>query len=406
VSLLAGIRVVELASLILAPSATAIMADFGAEVIKVEPPAGDENRRLHELTGLPRSPIPYAFVADNRSKTGVALDLKHAEGREILLRLVATADVLVTNYRAPALARLHLEWEDLQPLNPRLVYAVASAFGEAGPEAGRPGYDTVVYWARSGIETTLLTPEGTLGGLPPGSGDHPTGLALFGAVMLALYARERSGRGTKVSTSLLAAGAWANACLLQAQLCGAAFPPKRRRDQAVAFGAVYYRTADGRTLKFALVNPTRLWPAFCRAVGHAALAGDPRFATVEARQEHAQALIAILDATFATRDAAYWRERFDAHDVPFAILPAYPEAVADAQMAANGLLVEYDDPRWGRLRTLDDPITVTGAAKAPPRPAPDVGQHTREVLAGLGYSEADIDSLIARRVAIQAPRGR
>jgi crotonobetainyl-CoA:carnitine CoA-transferase CaiB-like acyl-CoA transferase len=402
VSLLEGLRVVEVASVILGPSAAAIMADFGADVIKVEPPEGEENRRLHELAGLPDSPIPYSFVVDNRSKRSVALDLKQPEAREVLLKLIATADVFISNYRARALARLGLDWERLRALNPRLVWAAGSGFGEAGPEADKPAYDTVVYWTRSGIESALLTPDGTLGALPAGSGDHPTGLALFGAVMLGLYARQRSGRGAKVSTSLLAAGAWANACLLQAQLCGATFHPKRRREQAIAFGAVYYRTRDGRALKFALVNPRRLWPRFCHAVGLSELIDDSRFATVEARREHAQALIAILDPVFATRDAAEWRERLEAHDIPFAVLPTYREIAADPQMAANGIFLEYDDPRWGRLRTVNDPIAVSGVAKVPPRPAPDVGQHTREVLASLGYSDPEITSLLARRIAIQA----
>src|SRR5262245_20715607 len=346
------------------------MADFGAEVIKVEPPEGDENRRLHELAGLPDSPIPYSFLVDNRSKRSVALDLKQAEAREVLVKLIVTADVFISNYRAKALSRLGLDSERLRALNPRLVWAAGTGFGESGPEATKPAYDTVVYWTRSGIESTLLTPDGTLGALPAGSGDHPTGLALFGAVMLGLYARQRSGRGARVSTSLLAAGAWANACLLQAQFCGARFHPKRRREQAISFGGVYYRTRDGRVLKFALVNPRRLWPRFCQAVGQPGLADDPRFATAEARREHAQALIALLDPVFATRDAAEWRERFEAHDVPFAVLPTYPEVAADPQMLANDIFPEYEDPRWGRLRTVNDPIAVSGVTKVAPRPAP------------------------------------
>jgi formyl-CoA transferase len=402
VSLLEGLRVVEVASVILGPSAAAIMADFGADVIKVEPPEGDENRRLHELTGMPDSPIPYSFLVDNRSKRSVALDLKQPAARDVLLRLLVTADVFLSNYRAAALARLGLDWESLRALNPRLVWAAGTGFGEAGPEAAKPAYDTVVYWTRSGLESSLLTADGTLGAFPAGSGDHPTGLALFGAVMLGLYARQRSGQGVRVSTSLLAAGAWANACLLQAQFCGATFHPKRRRDQAISFGGVYYRTRDGRALKFALVNPRRLWPRFCRAVGQPELIDDPRFATLEARREHAQALIGLLDPVFAARDAAEWRERFEAHDVPFAVLPTYAEVAADPQMAANDLFPEYEDPRWGRLRTVNDPIAVSGVAKVPPRPAPDVGQHTREVLASLGYSGAEIDALLARRIAIQA----
>jgi crotonobetainyl-CoA:carnitine CoA-transferase CaiB-like acyl-CoA transferase len=339
---------------------------------------------------------------DNRSKKGIVLDLKQPEGAAILRRLVGTADVFLTNYRAAALARLGLRWEDLGPLNPRLVYASASGFGEAGAEASRPAYDTVVYWARSGLESSLLTLDGRLGPIPAGSGDHPAGLALFGAVMAALLARTRTGRGSKVSTSLLASGAWTNACTIQAQLCGATLHPKRARADALSFSSVYYRTRDARTLKFALVNPGRLWPRFCRAAGRPELIDDPRFATPEGRRTHARELIAIFDEVFAAGEAAHWRARLEAEDIPFALLPSYPEVATDPQMAANGVFVTYDHPRWGRLTTVDSPFTLAGTPKVPPGPAPELGQHTREVLAGLGYSEAEIAAFLTRGVAGQS----
>ena len=400
--LLDGIRVVEAASMVLVPSAGAMLADFGAEVIKVEPPEGDYNRRMHELPTLPDSEMPYCFLMDNRSKKGVALDLKDPDGVAVLHRLVRTADVFLTNFRPAALEKLELRWESLAPLNPRLVYASASAFGEAGPEALKPGYDTVVYWARSGLETSLLTPEGTLGQIAGGAGDHPAALALFGAVALGLFVRERTGRGLKVGTSLLAAGAWANSWAIQAQLCGATFPPKLPRAKARGFGAVYYRTRDDRMLKFALVNPEKLWPFFCQAVGRPEWPTDPRFADAAARRAHAQELIALLDAIFASEEAAHWRARFEAHDIPFAVLPTYAEVASDPQLRANGLLPEFEHPRFGRLGTVDSPISVAGAAKVPPRAAPELGQDTTAVLRSLGYTEDEIGTLLKRGVAVQA----
>src|SRR5262245_1120836 len=344
-SLLDGIRVVEAASMVLVPSAAAMLADFGADVIKIEPPQGDENRRLHELTSMPDSEIAYSFLMDNRTKRGIVLDLKQPDGLAVLHRLVDPADVFLTNFRAPALERLRLRWEDLAPRNAHLVYASASGFGEVGPDAPRPAYDTVVYWSRSGLESSVITPDGRLGPIPAGSGDHPSAVphpsavARCCALVLALYARERTGRGLKVSTSLLANGLWANATTLQAQLCGATFHPKWTRETSRSFGAVYYRTRDGRALKFSLVNPARLWPRFCRAVGQPALEHDPRFATQEARVKPAQELIALPDRIFAERDAAEWLKRLEAEDLPFAMLPTYPELARDPQAQANGMFV-------------------------------------------------------------------
>jgi crotonobetainyl-CoA:carnitine CoA-transferase CaiB-like acyl-CoA transferase len=401
-TLLRGIRVVEAASMLLVPCAAAIMADYGADVIKVEPPEGDENRRMHELPGLPDSDIPYSFLMDNRSKRAIALNLKESDGLAALHRLVAGADVFLTNFRMAARRRLRITYEDLAPLNPRLVYASASGFGETGPEAEKPAYDTVVYWSRSGLESSLMSAEGALGRIPPGSGDHPSGVALFAAVVLALFARERTGRGANVSTSLLANGAWSNATNIQARLCGASFYPKVPRERAVSFSGVYYRTRDGRALKFSFVNPAKLWPRFCRAVNRPDFMDDPRFATPDARRRHAADLITILDAIFADRDAEYWQSRLTAHDLPFGIVCTHDDVVADPQMQAAGVFVPLEHPRLGNLATVDSPFRVDGVEKAAPRAAPEVGEHTNEILASLGYGPDEVAALLARGAAVQA----
>lgn len=390
---LRGLRVVEAASMILVPAAAAMLADFGADVVKVEPLEGDQNRVLHQLPALPDSPVPYSFLVDNRSKRAIAVDLKTQEGRAILDRLLAAADVFMTNYRPLALARLRLRYEDLAPEHPRLIYATGSGFGDTGPEADKPAYDTVVYWSRSGIEGALLPVDGWLAPIPAGSGDHPSATALFGAVMLALFDRARTGRGIRVSTSLLANGLWANATTLQAQLCGATFHPKRRREDSPSPGSVYYRTRDGRVLKLALVNPPKDWPSFLRALDRPDLLADPRLATPDARRQHARELIALLESVLAEADAEDWRKRLEAHDVPFAILPSYPEIVADPQALAIGSFPEMTHPRWGRMRTVDSPITLPDMEKTPPRPAPEPGADTTAVLRELGYTDPEIARL-------------
>jgi formyl-CoA transferase len=243
--LLQGIRVVEAAMVMMAPSVGSILADMGAEVIKVEPPdGGDTLRQFHKLKGMPESDIPYPFLQLNRNKKSVAVDLKTDEGIEIFHKLLETADVFISNVRPQALMKLGLDYESLKDTYPKLVHATGLGFGEEGPDAHRPGYDATTYWARSGMESTVFPLEGWLGPTPPGSGDLPTGLALFGGIMTALFNRERTGKGTNVTVSLMATGAWANSALVQAQLVNAEFLERRPRENAYNFIGVYYKTSD------------------------------------------------------------------------------------------------------------------------------------------------------------------
>ena len=403
-SLLHGVRVVEAASMIMVPSVGALLADYGAEVVKIEPPEGDLNRRGHHTPGMPVHPAnyEYCFLPDNRGKKSLAIDLKAPEARGLFRKLIENADVFLTNHRPQALERLGMTWPELRAINPRLVYGIGTGFGDAGPEADRPGFDSVSYWSRSGMEASLFPLEGWLGSLGYGSGDHPTGMALFSAVLMALLARERSGRGTRVSCSLLAAGAWSNAVMLQAKLLGATFLERRPREQARSFTSVYYRAADRRIFKMSIVNHQRDWPKVCAALGRPSLAADPRYATLEDRREEGRMaeLIAICDGVFGGRPMAYWEEKLREADVPFSVLSTYDEVVADPQMAANRVFTEFDDPELGRVRTIDTPMHVESHPKLPPRPAPRLGEHTREVLAALGLPQGEIDALAGRGVVV------
>ncbi|MGH8687801.1 MAG: CaiB/BaiF CoA transferase family protein [Burkholderiales bacterium] len=398
--LLSGVRVLEAASMIMVPSVGAVLADYGAEVIKLEPIEGDLNRRGHHIPGMPVHDYEYCFLPDNRGKRSLAIDLKAPEARSILRRLVENTDVFLTNHRPKSLAGLGLDWPELQAINPRLIYAHGTGFGDAGDEIDKPGFDSVCYWARSGMEANMFPLDGWLGPLGYGTGDHPTGMALFSAVLLALIARERSGRGTRVSCSLLASGAWSNAVMLQAKLLGATFLERRPREDARSFTSVYYRAGDRRLFKMAVVDTQRDWPKVCRAIGRAELASDPRYATLDERVKDGRMreLIDICDGIFATQPMAHWRRRLEEADVPYSVVATFDDVVADKQMAANGVFTEFDDPVLGRVRTVDTPMHIEDHAKVAPRPAPRLGEHTHELLAELGMDQREIDALLERRV--------
>ena len=387
--ILEGIRVLDVGSFVFGPAAATVMADFGADVVKVEPPAtGDPYRYLHQMPPLPKCEEDYCWLLTGRGKRSVALDLKDAEAREVLLRLVREADVFVTNYPLRVLADLRLAWRDLEPLNPRLVFAHATGFGETGPEAEKPGYDATAWWARSGLQDATRPRGGLPGVSVPGMGDHPSAMALFGAIMLALYQRERTGRGSKVRSSLLANGAWSNAIYLQAMLCGAeSFRNVDCREPDNALVNTY-ETGDGEWILLALVQEDKLWPGLCRALERPDLLEDPRFGTRAERRARAKELYAIVAPILASRDYAHWRKALDEQAITFTHVARLDGLVHDPQLEAAGILREGRDSRGRAVRSIANPIAVEGSPPVETRPAPAIGQHTDEVLAGLGYDEA------------------
>jgi len=400
-NVLEGIRVVELATMVFVPATSLMLAEYGAQVIKVEPPGiGDFNRHCHRLPGMPVSEIPYAFVQDNRNKRSLAVDLKTSQGMAVMHRLLKTADVFLSNVRPRVLVDLGLTYEALRELNPRLIYAVGSGYGEVGPDADRPGYDVVCFWSRSALSATLFPLDGWLGPIPFGSGDHPSSLGLFGGVMLALFRRQKTGEGSKVAHSLLAAGAWTNATTIQARLCGADFPEPWRRDEGPGIGAVFFKSADGRPFQIAFADESQ-WQPLCRALGRADLIDDPRFATPELRKAHGPELIAEADGVFADRTMVEIERMLSEGDIPHSFASDYDDIANDRQMAATGVFVEIEQPPHGRFRTVSSPINLVGVDKAPPRPAPGLGQHSREVLLEIGYQPSEIDTLLAAGVVEQ-----
>jgi crotonobetainyl-CoA:carnitine CoA-transferase CaiB-like acyl-CoA transferase len=394
--LFGDLMVVDCASFIAGPAAATVMSDFGARVIKIEPPGiGDAYRNLFRLRGTPDE-VDYFWALDSRNKESLALDLRQPQARAVLQTLVKRADVFITNLPFPSRERLGLRAQDLMPLNPRLIYASLSPYGEKGPERDRTGFDATVWWARSGLmDMVRPNAEAEPAISMPGMGDHPTAMAMYGAIVTALYRRQLTGEGAEVTTSLLANGLWSNGCQVQAALCGYELMTRPKRGERGALNETY-RAGDGRDFVIASTNPARDWPLLAQAVGHAEWLQDPRFATPEARLANGPALVGLFDALFAARPFEHWAKVLSDGDVTFGIVGTVYDHLADDQIEANGLFREFEGS-W--LRTVDSPFEIRGEAKTAPRMAPGIGEHTRAVLAELGCSREEIEALAATEPA-------
>jgi crotonobetainyl-CoA:carnitine CoA-transferase CaiB-like acyl-CoA transferase len=389
-----GLKVLDCASFIAAPAAATVLSDFGAEVIKIEPPGtGDPYRNLPKLPGYPISPHNFAWLLESRNKRSLALDLSKPEGREVLYRLAAEADVFITNFPPGVRKRLGITYEDIKHLNPRLIYASFTGYGEKGAEADKPGFDSNAYWARSGLMDLVRADENTTPARSiPGMGDHPCAMAFYGAIVTALYKREKTGEGSHVSSNLMANGLWAAGVLAQAKLCGAQFQQRRTREHALNAVTNHYRCKDGRWLILSLLNEERQWPVLARCMGREDLINDPRFATKPDRHARSLELIALFDQIFATRDLAEWRAALDGNGLVFGVVGILDDIPTDQQMIENDVLVPFENDT---MMTINSPIWVDGSDKVKPKRAPDIGEHSEEILREAGYDEASIRNLKA-----------
>jgi crotonobetainyl-CoA:carnitine CoA-transferase CaiB-like acyl-CoA transferase len=388
--MLAGLRVIDAASYVAGPAATTVMADFGADVIKIEPPGGDSYRNL-----AARHRTDYNWQLTSRGKRALALDLKRTEGQAVLHDLIKQADVLVVNFNAAQLAEYQLEYEFLRTLNPRLIFAQITGYGSRGPDRSKRAFDLAAWWARTGI-MDMMKPQG---GAPVngvgGVGDHASAMSLYGVTMMALYDRERTGQGACVSTSLVANGVWSNGMQLQGVIAGfdlgLILEEQGYRNPFV----LSYATRDQAYIVLVGPAPAREWPRLCRALGHPEWLADERFVDMRAIMHRRDEVRELFAAAFARLNLDAMVAALEAEEVTFSVLEKNRDVVGDAHLIENEVIVKTDSDHPDYQWTVASPILVAGQQKRVPTEAPAIGAHSRQIMAELGYAEAEIERLIA-----------
>jgi crotonobetainyl-CoA:carnitine CoA-transferase CaiB-like acyl-CoA transferase len=392
-NIFSGLKVVDLASFIAGPGAAVILSDFGADVIKVEPPKGELWRIGNKIPPQPLSNVPYMWHLNNRNKRGITLDLKSPDARNVLERLVRWADVLIVNTPHPAREKLKLSYDDVAQWNPRLIYADVTGYGDNGPDADLPGFDITAYWSRSGLLS--LTRDA---GAPPtwpfaGTGDSPTAVGLYSAIVTALYRRERTGKGSYVTTSLLASGVWSASVAIQAALAGARFSPQHDRKNPANVAMNVYKSSDD--VWFVLVVTPDKIPGVLEGIGRPDLLKDPRFSDPKALAANRPQLTAIVDEIFSSQPMSHWREVLDKAHITYGLVRDPNDVIKDPQLQANNIVVPLEGAGENIKLTVSSPIQVHGVTKVAARRAPDLGEHNDTVLQEIGLDTKEIERLRA-----------
>ena len=393
-TIFSGLKVVDMASFLAGPGAATVLSDFGADVIKVEPPGiGDPHRMTYKIPPNPSAKENYGWHLSNRNKRGMALDLKSPHAREVVERLVKWADVFVINFPNPVRKRLKLTYEDIGPWNPRLIYADLTGYGDVGPDADLPGFDITAYWARSGL-LAMTRDAGAPPTLPvPASGDHATAIGLYSAIVTGLYRRERTGKGSHVTTSLIGEGIWSSAMSIQAALCGAKFFPLHDRKNPPNAIFNVYQTSDDHW--FLIVVQAKDWAALATGIGHPELLLDARFVDDATRAANSAKLAEILDSVFTSEPLAHWREVLDRARITYGIVRSPAECITDPQVLANDIIVPIEGGDEHLKLTVSSPLKIHGVQKVTARRAPELGEHNEELLKQLGFTDDDIDGFRA-----------
>jgi formyl-CoA transferase len=389
---LAGLRVLDVSSFIAAPAAAVVLGDWGAEVIKIEGPDGDPNRRMMtDSANYPKAKVNYPWEMDSRNKRSLVLDLKQPAARAALDRVIATADVFICNFPPLVREKLRLTYDDVKAANPKLIYASLTGYGETGPDRDRPGFDATAYFARSGLLDAQRYEGGPPGVPGPAQGDRATAMALVSSILMALMHRTKTGEGSWVGTSLLGNGLWSCGVIAQAALADGYLPPRPPPDRPRSALGNIYRTSDDRWLQFTIVREDKLWGPLCKALGHPELETDPRFAVMAERRKNSAALATIMRETLESRDYDHWVEILSAHEITFGVISRAQDVPHDEQAVACGAIVETAIPDMPR--TLSNPIRLSFAEQRIAHPAPALGQHSADILHEAGLSTEEVDAL-------------
>lgn len=390
--LLAGLKVIEFATYIAAPGAGGLLADWGATVIKVEPPGGDPIRQFFSSIGHDTADNPV-FDLDNRGKQSIQIDTATDAGRSLMRELVAGADIFLTNVRPAALKRAGLDAETLMGADPRLIYAAVTGYGLTGPDADKPGFDIASFWSRSGW-ASLTAPRGAEPfPIRTAAGDHVCSLSTVSGILAALHHRNQTGVGTLVDASLLRAATYTLGSDLAVQMRFGRVASTRPRAQAINPLMNFFKTADGRWICVLPRTGNPDWPDIARALGAASLLDDPLFATAKARRENCEALVAALDQAISQLDFVQVSENLDAADVVWSPVQTPAQLVADPQFIAAGGITQVPSPDGGTRPSPSGPINFGGHDLTPQTPAPSAGEHTDVVLQGLGLDANAIAAL-------------
>jgi crotonobetainyl-CoA:carnitine CoA-transferase CaiB-like acyl-CoA transferase len=388
-----GIKVVEMGVWVAGPSAAAILCDWGADVIKLEPPTGDPFRGLFAGALGVAVAVNPPFEMDNRGKRSVCLDLANDEARAVARRLIDEADVFVSNMRPRVLEQFGFGYDEIRKSNPRIVYCQVSAYGPDSPEKDRASYDIGAFWSRAGVGASLTPPDSPIPQQRGGMGDHITGLNGVAAISAALYQRERSGIGQRVSVSLIRTGIYMMGWDYSLEMRMGAKTTTYDRFHPPNPILNCFKTKDERWMWLLLLQGDRHWPDLVRALERPDLLTDERWSHIGLRRVNAEALVRELDAEFAKRTLEEWGDVLDQHNVWWAPVNTISQALQDPVAQASGAFRHVDGPD-GPIPTVNTPADFHGTPGGPRGMAPELGQHTEEVLLELGY---DWEAIIAMK---------